>query len=156
MIYFLFEPFHVTEQDFIDVPQFDLNNFTLYELDTQGLTTLMTGKESVKYSNRYEVKKIDYTDNSKEFIANMKADNGLYKNDIVDLVGNVLYTREDGLVFESDKITYNKKTTVASSNGNFVMYRGSDIIHGTSLKFNNLKRKAKITDVIAIYQLEEN
>ncbi len=156
MIYILFKPLDVKKHDFIDVPQFDLKNFTLYELDTQGLTTLMTGKESVKYSNRYEVKKIDYTDNSKEFIANMQADKGLYKDDIVDLEGDVTYSREDGLVFESDKIIYNKKTTVAISEKSFVMYRDSDVIHGSSLEFNNLKRQAKITEVIAKYQLEEN
>ena len=155
MIYFLFEPLDVKKQDFKDVPQFDLGVFTLYELDTQGLTTLMTGKKSVKYSDRYEVKDIDYTDNSKEFIANMQADRGLYKDDIVDLEGNVLYSREDGLVFESDEITYNKKTTIAISKKSFVMYRDGDIIHGTSLEFNNLKRQARITDVVAKYKLED-
>ena len=155
MIYVFFEPMDVKKQNFVDIPQFNLNDFTLYELDIHGLSGYMTGKESVKYSDRYEVVDIDYTDNSKKFIANMKADHGLYRDDRVDLEGNVVYSRADGLVFESDKIMYNKKTTVLRSDQKFVMYRDKDVVRGSSLRYNNLREQAKITDVVAKYQLEE-
>jgi len=156
MIFFLFEPLNVKKQNFIDIPQFDLANFTLYELDTKGLTTYMIGDKSIKYSNRYEVENMDYTDNSSKLIANMKANNGLYKNDIVDLEGDVVYTREDGLEFITEKIVYNKKTGVANTNKEFIMLRDDNKVVGTSLIYNNILRKSTVTDVVAKYQIEEN
>ena len=156
MIFFLFEPLNIKKQNFVDIPQFNLTTFTLYELNTQGLTTYMLGDKSVKYSNRYEVDNMDYTDNSSELIANMKSKRGLYKNNIVDLDGDVVYTREDGLEFTTDKIIYNKKTGIANTNAEFIMLRENDKVVGTSLMYNNLLRKATITNVIANYQIQEN
>ena len=116
----------------------------------------MIGDKSIKYSNRYEVENMDYTDNSSKLIANMKANNGLYKNDIVDLEGDVVYTREDGLEFITEKIVYNKKTGVANTNKEFIMLRDDNKVVGTSLIYNNILRKSTVTDVVAKYQIEEN
>ncbi|SMP88921.1 Lipopolysaccharide-assembly, LptC-related, partial [Epsilonproteobacteria bacterium SCGC AD-308-P11] len=105
MIFFLFKPMHIKQQEFVDVPLFELSSFSLYELNKKGLNNTMIGTKGTRYSDRYTVENIDYTDNSEKFIANMKADNGIYKDDIVYLEGNVTYTREDGLVFFTQSAT---------------------------------------------------
>ncbi len=155
MIFLLFKPLDIKQQSFTDVPLFKLSDFTLYELNQEGLTTLMTGSHATRYSNRYVISNINYTDNSKDFIANMKAKDGLYKDETVDLSGGVIYHREDGLVFETQKINYNKKTTVVRADQRFVMYRGEDKMTGSSMIYNNKLKKIKATNIQAQYKLQE-
>lgn len=155
MIFFLFKPMTIKEQKFTDVPLFELSSFSLYELNQKGLNNTMLGSKAIKYSDRYTVENIDYTDNSGNFIANMKANNGIYKNDIVDLEGNVIYTREDGLVFTTQSATYNQKTSVADTNSSYVSYRGKDKVTGSSLRYNNLLNQVSSKNVSAIYNFKE-
>ncbi len=157
VIFIGFKPLDIKQQDFVDVPLFKLTAFTLHELDEDGLVTLMKGIKATRYSDRYEVANIDYTDSSKKYIANMRADSGLYvdKDEIINLKGNVFYNREDGLVFETDEATYNKKTSIAKTDKNYILYRGLDRVIGTSLKYDNGLNRVKSKNVIVKYQLEE-
>jgi LPS export ABC transporter protein LptC len=154
-IYFLFKPLNIKQQKFVDVPLFELKKFTMYELDPTGLKTIMLGSTATRYTNRYTVENIDYTDNSKEYIANMKANNGLYKDEFVTLNGDVKYVREDGLTFKTQKATYDKKTSEVVSDVNYVAYLDKNIVHGSYIKYNNLKNKIYSKNVIATYQLTE-
>ena len=158
MIFIGFKPMDIKQQEFVDVPLFKLTDFTLHELDENGLITLMKGDSAIRYSNRYKVVSIDYTDNSKKYIANMRADGGLYKDqkELLDLKGNVIYSREDGLVFETDEIMYNKKTSVVQTDKAYVLYRDSNRVVGTSLIYNNEKNIAESKNVVAKYQLKES
>jgi len=155
IILFVFKPLDIKQESLKDVPLFNMSTFTMQELNTQGLITLMSGSEGVKYSNRYTVKDIDYTDNSKDYVANMTAINGVYKNDIVTLVGDVVYFREDGLTFETKKAVYNKKTSISRADGEYVLYRNSDRVIGKKLRYNNESEKIKSINVTAKYQLKE-
>jgi len=155
MIFFLFEPMNIKKQEFIDVPLFNIKDFTMYEINKEGLETLMTGEQSLRYADRYIVKKIDFTDNSKELIANMKADSGLYKNEIVDLDGNVTYIREDGLAIDAKNMRYNRKTFMAVTKEPFVAYMGDNKIYGTSLEYNAKEKKILSKKVEVIYQINE-
>lgn len=155
MILLLFKPLNFKQQTFVDVPLFSLTSFTMYELNAKGLITLMSGDEAVRYADRYTVKLIDYTDNSQEYIANMKANNGIYKDEIVYLDGDVVYYREDGLTFETQKAVYNKKTSIAQADGSYVIYMDKNRVIGKELKYNNSLEKVSSKDVTAKYQLKE-
>lgn len=155
MIYFLFEPIKIKKLDSKEVPLFSLNVFTLYELDKNGLTTLMKGSQGRRYSDRYEVKNIDYTDNSSEFKANMKAKDGLYKNEVVYLDGDVFFTRVDGLRYFSQKAVYNKKTDVSISDADYVATMGDNQIYGDYILYDAKKEKIKSNNVYAIYKIKE-
>jgi len=155
MIFLLFKPMHIQQHKFIDLPLFELSSFSLYELNKKGLNNIMLGSKATKYNDRYSVENIDYTDNSRNFIANMKSNTGVYKNDIVNLEGNVTYTREDGLVFVAPFITYNKQTTIASTDSNYVLYKGKDRISGTSLRYNNISDQVSSKNVLAIYNFKD-
>ncbi|MDY0234233.1 MAG: LPS export ABC transporter periplasmic protein LptC [Sulfurimonas sp.] len=157
MIYIGFKPQYVTEQNFGDVPLFELDSFILHELNQEKLITIMKGSQTKRYSDRYSVINISYTDNSKELLANIRADKGLYrdKEDVVDLLGNVIYNREDGLVFESEEAIYNKKTAIAKTQKDYIMYRDKDRLIGTSLVFDNANGKIDSKNVVAKYQIKE-
>ena len=145
----------IKKQKFVDVPLFELTSFTLHELNRGGLQTLMIGDAAVRYSDRYRVSNINYTDNSNEYIANMKARHGVYKDEIVELEDDVVYSREDGLTFETSQATYNKKTKVAIANTDFISYRGKNRLNGSFVKYNNSLNRVESKNVTAIYQLKE-
>lgn len=152
-IFFLFKPLDLQQKVFDDVPLFELNQFTLYEVNQLGLATLMNGDNAFKFTNRYEVTGINYTDNSHEYIANMKADYGEYQDDIMLLKDNIVYLREDGLTFETNKLRYNKQTDIVVSETPYVAFRGANIITGESLIYDNLADKLESQKVNVTYNL---
>lgn len=155
MILFLFKPVEIKDNSFGDIELFSISSFTMYEFDSKGLITLMNGTKALRYNDRYRVDDIDYTDNSKEYVANMKSNKGIYKDDIVYLDGDIVYTREDGLTFKTQKATYNKKTSIAIADGNYVLYRDANRVIGEGLHYNSSLEKVTSKNVTAKYQLKE-
>ena len=156
MILFMFKPMEIKQHAFKEVPLFTISTFTMHELDQKGLVTLMNGSKATRFTNRYTVEEMDYTDNSKEYMANMKANSGVYKNEVVHLEGDIVYVREDGLTFETQKALYNKKTAIATADGKFVLYRDSNRVTGEKLKYNDSLERVEARNVNAIYKLEES
>ena len=155
LIFIGFKPLDVKQQNFVDVPLFELQSFVVYEINQLGLDTMMLGSNAIRYSDRYTVKNIDYTDNSTNYIANMKANNGIYKNNIVVLNGDVVYTREDGLTFQTQKAIYNKKTSIAKTDTPYVLYQGQNRVRGLSLIYNSKLNTIQSNQVVSKYQLKE-
>jgi len=155
MILFLFKPLELKEQSFANVPLFELQEFTLYELNGVGLNTLMKGRSATKYADKYVVSFVDYTDNSQKYVANMKADGGIYEESVVKLEKNVVYVREDGLSFKTDKAVYDKTTNVVTSPNQYVARQGGNVLSGSSLKYDNVEDKMESRDVIVKYTLGE-
>lgn len=153
-IFVLFKPIDIQQQKFEDVPLFNISSFIIYELDKHGLSSLTSGVEAARYADRYTVKFMDYTDNTKKYIANMKANDGIYKNNIIYLFGDVVYFREDGLTFETQKAVYNKKTTIAQADGDYVLYEGTNKVVGKKLIHNNSLDTIQSKDVVVKYQLK--
>ncbi len=151
----MFKPMDIKIQHFKDVPLFELSDFTMHELNPKGLTTILQGTTGTRYADRYTIKDMDYTDNSKKYIANMISDFGVYKNEIVKLTGHVVYVREDGLTFKSEKATYNKKTADVISDTKYIAYLNDNIVIGNYIKYNNISKKIYSKNVIAKYQLKE-
>ena len=147
---------NLKQQEFVDVPLFELSTFVIYEINKIGLDTMMIGTKAIRYTDRYSVDNINYTDNTQEYIANMKANNGIYKNDILTLTGDVLYNREDGLVMETSKAIYNKKNTITTIDNDYVSYQGNNRVIGSSAVYNNKLNKIASKNVIVKYQIKEN
>jgi len=144
----------IKKKKFIDVPLFELTSFTLQEFNTEGLQTIMSGNSAIRYSDRYSVVNIDYTDNSKEYIANMRARHGLYKDEIIELEEDVVYSREDGFTFETSRAVYDKKTTIAVADADYVSYKDKNVVNGSYVKYNNSLNRVESKNVTAIYQLK--
>jgi len=152
-IFFAFKPLKIKQRKFIDVPVFELGAFAIYELDTKGLSGVMTGEQGTKYSNRYTVLNINYTDSSKGYISNIKADNGLYKDDVLYLEGNVDYQRDDGVGFETKKAKYNKNTKTAIVDTKYTAHFGENVLTGDMLVYNTATRRSMSKNVKANYKL---
>ncbi len=155
MILTLFKPLKIKEQKFVDVPLLNMKNFVMYELDTKGLRTFMSGESSLRYADRYVVNQIDFTDSSKHFISNMKADLGIYKNSMINLSGNITYIREDGLEIHSQKMLYNQKTSIARCDVPYKAMLGKNTINGSSIIYDAKNRRVKSKNVTINYNLQE-
>ena len=127
----------------------------MYEFTSFGLQTYMLGASGTKYDDRFIVKDIDYTNKSPKYIANMHAQEGIYKNDIVILEGNVTYSRDNGFQFLTQKLVYNKKTSQAVSNVGYTAKIGKNVVSGSYIRYNNKLNKIYSKNIDAIYQLQE-
>jgi LPS export ABC transporter protein LptC len=154
-ILFLFNPSEFQEKDHTDIALFNIYTFTMYEFDKNGLLTIINGEDGTRYKDRYEIKDINYTDNSQKFSADMKANHGTYKNEVVNLDGDVVYIREDGFTFESQEAVYNTKTSIAKVDQDFVLYQDKNNVEGSSLVYNNKLNKTEFSNVIAKYQINK-
>lgn len=155
MIFTLFKPLDIHQKKFKDIPLYEITNFTLFELENETLATLTNGTNAVRYADRYEISDVDFSDSSQKHSINIKANKAHYKGDVISLLGDVVYTRDDGLIFKTKKATYNKKTTIAHTNTDYISYRGEDQVKGSLLIYNNTSGKSKSKNVRAKYQLQE-
>lgn len=155
LILVLFKPLNIKQQDFGEIPIFELTNFKVMELDEKGLTTVMNGDKGIRYKDRYVVNNIDYTDNTKKYLANMKANKGIYKDDIIDLEGNLVYVREDGISFSTQKAIYNKETNIVVSSTNYIANIGQNEVTGSYIEYNNALETMKSQNVTVNYKLKE-
>lgn len=139
-----------------ETPLIEIENFKLYELDKYGVTSLFGGSNSKRYEDRDMVEDIDYTDSTNKLKANIKAKTGLHKGEKIDLDGDVTYSREDGLRFESAHAQYDKKSAIFSTNKDFVIYKGKSSTVGSSLIYNSKEKTTNAKKTKTIYQLEES
>ena len=155
LIFILIKPLNIKQQNFGEIPVFELMDFKLMELNENGLTTIIKGEEGTRYIDRYVVKNIDYTDNTKKYLANMKAKKGIYKDGIIDLEGNLVYVREDGISFSTQKAIYNKETNIVVSSTNYIANIGQNEVTGSYIEYNNALETMKSQNVTVNYKLKE-
>jgi lipopolysaccharide export system protein LptC len=144
------------EFDTKEIAQLELSNFSVYDLDTNGLKSVFHGVKGYKYKDRYEVSDINYTDNTREYIAHLQSDFGRYKDKIVDLNGSVVYKRADGLTFLTEIASYNQETGVFQAPNAYTFYRNDDKITGTKLVFNSKENHMLSKQISATYQIQDN
>ncbi len=156
MIYTFFNPMKLEEFDKKELAQLELVNFSVYDLDKNGLRSVFHGQKGYKYEDRYEVSDINYTDNTKEYIAYLHSSFGRYKDNIVDLKGNAVYKRADGLTFKTEIASYNQKTGVFQAPNAYTFYRNDDKITGTKLVFDSKEHHMLSKQISATYQIQNN
>ena len=156
MIFLFFKPLNIKHQEFIDVPQLEVKEFTMYEFVLDGLKTFASGSSATKYDDRFIVKDINYTDKSKKYTANMHAKNAMYKDDKIILTDDVVYSRENGFIFKTQRVSYDKNSSTAISDVGYSAKIGKNVVHGTYIKYNNLLNKVYSKNIDAIYQLQES
>ena len=156
MIFVFFQPMEIKTTKDIEVATVETYDFVVHQLDTKGLTRIIKGKQAFIYKDRYKILDVDYTDATKKQIINLKAENGLYKDKTIKLNGNVRYTRDDGLIFKSQSLNYDEKTTVLDTKDNYVMYKDKNKVIGTSFKLDNNLEKIHSKNVEVTYQIGNN
>ena len=151
----MFKPLNIKEQKLQDTPLFELNNFETKELNEKGLSAITKGSRGIRYNDRYKVIDLDYIDNTGQYLAEIKSNTAVYKDDLINLNGDVVYTRENGFVFKTQKASYNTKTKIAISKTRYTSQMGQDRATGSYLEYNNDTGTIKSKNIVANYKLKE-
>ncbi len=155
MIFFLFEPLEEKKYTFDEIPLLELKNFKLTELNTQGLSSILESAVGFKYKDRYILQELSFTDSNNKYITNIQSDNALYKNNQLNLDGNVIYFKDGNIHFKTQKANYDKKTKIITSVGKYIAYIGENKAIGTSLMYNNKIQIMESKNIIVNYKVKE-
>jgi len=138
-----------------NVPQLEIEDFTLYEMNKVGVKSVVSGTAAMQYIKHYEVQNVHYIENKNKLSEHLYADSGIFKTDIAYLNDNVRYFREDGLSFESDHAVYNTKKEFLYVPENFVLTQNENVVYGSELHYNSLSGNIDAKKVKANYYIQE-
>lgn len=135
----MFTYFKPAERDLLaakEVALFELDQFKIYEISPTRIDHFFEGEHGKRFSDRYEVTQAKFSNNKRVLFESIRADNALYKDDIISLKGNVHYVRDDGLQFNSNEGIYNQKRSIVTTDGEFRITKNENSVHGTHLYYD--------------------
>ncbi|MDP2850699.1 MAG: LPS export ABC transporter periplasmic protein LptC [Sulfuricurvum sp.] len=153
-MYVYFTPDNSLTQDMGEIPKIELSNFTLYEISHKGIDHILSGDEGKKFDEYYVITSAKFSDNTKNLFQSIRSDDAEYRNDIIQLDGNVHYVREDGLEFRSHEGSYNTQKSLVQTQGSFVITQNANRVEGTRLLYNTELDTVSANQVRGSYQLK--
>ena len=154
-LFVFLQPEQSFNQEQEKVPQLEIEDFTLYEIDVTGVQSVVNGTIGRQYPNHYEVENAHYIENKNKMGEHLYADNGKFEKDVAYLDTNVRYFREDGLSFESDFAVYNTKEENLYVPKAFVLTQNENIIYGRELHYSSLTGDIRAQTIDANYYIQE-
>lgn len=137
-----------------EVPKIHLFSFSLYEISHHGVDHILEGQEGKKFDDRYEITSAKFSDNTKAQFQTIRSDKALYQDDILQISGNVLYHRADGLEFRSQEGKYDTEKSVVTTQGPFVITQNANRVDGRRLYYNTESDIVSANAVRGSYQLD--
>lgn len=149
-----FKPIVFMDETIVEVPKFELDTFKIYEISSVGIDRFFEGDHGKRFEDRYEVTSAKFSNNSKALFESISANEALYKDEVIDLEGNVHYVREDGLQFRSSEGKYDTPHSLVSTRGDFVITQNNNRVNGTQLRLNTQHHTVSANAVSGSYQLD--
>lgn len=153
-MYGYFKPSYPVRPNNQEIPQIELTTFALYEISGKGIDHVLEGAEGKKFADRYEITSAKFSDNTQRLFQSVSGTAILYKDNIVDVNGDVYYHREDGLDFRSREAQYNTKSAVISTQGEFKITQNANYVNGKKLEFNTRSDAVSADEIRGSYQLD--
>ena len=138
-----------------EVPELEIEDFTVYKLDEAGVESVLSGTSGDQYETHMNVEHAHYIQNKNKFGENLYADRGRFEKEIAYLDENVRYYREDGLSFESEHAVYNTKKEYLYVADNFTLTQNENIIYGKELHYYSKTGKSRAQKIEANYYYED-
>lgn len=151
----LLKPQSYQKSDGEKVPQMEIEDFRLYEIDTEGVKSVVSGTIGRQYELYYEVENAHYIENKNRLGEHLYADKGRFEKDIAYLNENVRYFRDDGLSFESDHAVYDTNKELLYVPKNFVLTQNENIIYGKELHYNAKSGEIEARQIDASYYMKD-
>lgn len=148
-----FKPYEKKEYEVREVPQFELDQFVIYEITHAKIDRFFEGEHGKHFEDRYEIRDAKFTNNTKAMIESIRADEALYKENLISLNGDVHYVREDGFQFRSSEGTYDQNSSLIQTRGAFVITKKGTKIEGEHLDYNVNADRVSADKVRGSYQL---
>ena len=111
----------------------EFKNFYVYDIKEDDTGRQMHALEATKYKKYMSFKEVNLTDEQGHAIYSDKAQ---YKNDLLYMTNNVKVSREDGLDFFTDNLTYSLKTKEMRSEEAFLLEYNKSTIRGKNLELS--------------------
>ncbi len=127
--------------DLVNTPLMELEDSKIYNITYEGITAYLQSKIVQKYKNRYVL--YDIFSNKKDDTKSEQlwAKKGVMKNDILTLLGDVLYKNSSEQTLKSQKFIYNLKKDILLSDTPFVaIYKKSKVMGSSFVYYKKQKR----------------
>ncbi|UFS61318.1 hypothetical protein LOH54_06530 [Sulfurimonas sp. HSL-3221] len=154
-IFLFFKPLQVDIASPGELAQIELDRFTVYEVASTGVKTILAGHHASRFPDRYEVVDLNLTDRSEGHVETMKASKGIYKEPLITLEGDVRFRRDDGITFETAKADYNQSSGEVRAPGAFVLWQARDRVDGRNLYYNLNSGDISAKKIVGIYTMKE-
>lgn len=148
-----FQPHTQQQAEKKEIPQFELDQFVIYEISSSQINRFFEGSHGVRFADRYMVENAKFSNNERKLFESIRSNHALYKDDIVTLNGNIVYQRADGLAFRSNEGRYDQKNGFVSTKGGFTITKESNSIRGEHLHYNLNLDTVSADRIQGIYQL---
>jgi len=139
----------------VKIAQLEIEDFTIYEINKEGVQSVVSGTLGRQYPSYYEVENAHYIENKNRLGEHLYADKGKFEKEVAYLDENVRYFREDGLSFESDHAIYNTNKELLYVPKNFILTQNENIVYGSELHYNAKTGKIAAQKIEANYYIEE-
>ncbi len=133
--------------DLTSTPLMELEDSKIYNITSDGITAYLQSKVAKRYKNRYVLYDIFSNKKNDTKSEQLWAKKGVMKNDILTLLGNVLYKDSSGQILKSQKVIYNLKKDILSSDTFFVATYKKNKVRGSSFIYYK-KEKRLLADNI--------
>ena len=154
-IFLFFKPLHiVVAKSNKEIPQAELRNYTLYELDTTKMIDLMQGSEALYFKNKEILKDFVFIDNSHKELMTLSAKEGQSKHFLIELQKDVRYTKGEGFELKTQHLLYDRKKGIVWNDVAFVVEMNGSVFQGSKLYYDLNKRIFKAKNVEIIYKVE--
>lgn len=154
-IFLYFKPLKVDIAEADELPQIELTNFRVHDVTTEGVKTVLAGKNVRRFDLRYVVSDINLTDRGGSHIENMQARRGIYEAPMVFLEDKVRYARDDGVVFTTSKAEYNQTSGLIRTFGRFTLNREQDTLTGYDLLYGTRSGDIAASRIKGDYRMKE-
>ncbi len=138
-----------------DTAMLELKEFKLFDIGSNGLNMMLQGESGKRFSDRYEINDLNYSNLSTKKSQAMSASLARYKDNILYLDNNVIYQQGENFIFKSNEAIYNEKNNKASTSGKFELKSADGLFGGAALEYNSETQNVKAKSITAIYHLNK-
>ncbi len=141
--------------DLVNTPLMELEESKIYNITYEGITAYLQSKVAKRYKNRYVLYDIFSNKQDNTESEQLWAKKGIMKNDILTLLGNVLYKDSNDQTLKSQKVIYNLKKDILSSDTFFIATYKKSKVKGSSFIYYKKQKRLLADNIKADIEMEE-
>ncbi len=132
--------------------ELEFTDTTFTEVTTQKRIGVSFATHGVRSNGVLKAEKVRYYNDT---IKELLADYGTYIGRMIYLDGNVELHQNEGFEYYTEHAHYDKGSEVLYVTSPFTAYRGKDVMHGTTMRYNSRTKEAYATVVDAVLHTAE-
>lgn len=136
------------------IAQVEMYDVQDHEIGVDGVVSITNAKKAVRYADRDELYSVDALLRRNGFINSLRADSGVLKDNVVYLVGDVRYVRNDGITFESSEVEYHRDKDMLEGKVPFVLSDTYNKTLGDSFTYLIKEGQIKANNIHATLETE--